>query len=510
MSAENKRIAKNTVALFVRMCFIAVLGLISSRYMLRYLGETDFGIYNVVGGVVSLMAFFNVVLASATNRFLMIELGKREASDVGRVFSTSLLIHASIALVVVVIGETVGAYYVYHFLNVPAERFGATAFAYHVSLFTCALCVLQVPFQGLLISYENFTRFSIAQVTMMVGIFFASLAIGYINSDRLIHFAVYMAMAQLLGLVMYLLLSRAYLPKITWHMDRGIARRMMGFSGWIALGAASTMGKNQGSNVLLNYFFGPVVNSAFSIGNQVNAQIARMSENVSKSFGPQIMKSYVAGCHDHMITLMAACSKYSFFLLYCIALPFFCKTDYILGLWLGTYPDYTVTFCNIIMVNILLNALSQGLHPAVQATGRIKWFQIVSSAVTLSSIPLACISFWMGAPPYLLSIAFVSTAVANVLANFYMMRRILGFPVRRLYSAIYFKVLPVVAVSIPWMFIERKIFSDTLDGFLISSTLSLTLVVLSVFFLGLTSDERAAVKHFAKHKILKKSSSHAD
>lgn len=174
MNSDNKRIAKNTFALFVRMCFIAVLGLASSRLMLQYLGEIDFGIYNVVGGAVSLMAFFNVVLASATNRFLMIELGKKDEGDMSKVFSTSLMIHALIGVVVIIIGESVGLLYVENFLNVPDERLSSAVLIYHISLFTCAVCVLQVPFQGLLISHENFTRFSVVQVAMMIGIFLAS------------------------------------------------------------------------------------------------------------------------------------------------------------------------------------------------------------------------------------------------------------------------------------------------------------------------------------------------
>lgn len=498
MDTQNKRIVKNTIALFIRMCFIAILGLVSSRFMLQYLGEIDFGIYNVVGGVVNLMAFLNIVLASATNRFLTIELGKKEKGDIGKVFSTSLLIHAIIALIVIVIGETFGLYYVHNYLNVPIERLETTILIFHISLFACAICVLQVPFQGLLISHENFTRFSIVQVIMMIGILAASLAIGHVNGDRLIYFAIYMALAQLLGLLLYFCLSQKYVPCITWNFDGATGHHMINFSTWIALGAASAMGKNQGSNIVLNYFFGPVVNSAFSIGNQVNVQISRMSENVSKSFGPQIIKNYVAGEYEHMITLMAACSKYSFFLLYCIALPFFCNTDYILRLWLGTYPQYTITFCNIIMINILLSSLSQGFIPAIQATGKIKWFQIISSTMSLFTIPLACLFFWLGASPYLLSIAFVSTAIGNIFVDYYMMRRILNFPVRRLYSAIYFKVLPVIAITTPWIYIERKIFTDNTIELFISILLSLLLTVLSIYIGGTTSNERIAVKQIVK------------
>jgi O-antigen/teichoic acid export membrane protein len=503
MNHDNKRIAKNTLALFVRMCFIAVLGLIASRFMLQYLGETDFGIYNVVGGAVNLMAFFNIVLASATNRFLMIELGKGENGNVGKVFSTSVFIHALIGFAVIVLGETIGLYYVNHFLNVPFDRMGAAEICYHISLVTCAICVLQVPFQGLLISYENFTRYSVAQVAMMVGICLSSFAIGYIEGDRLIYFTILMALSQLLGFILYYCMSIKYKPQIIWKLDKKIGGQMMSFSGWATLGAASSMGKNQGSNLVLNYFFGPIVNSAFSIGNQVNTQISRLSENVSKSFSPQIMKNYVSGDFSHMITLMSSCCKYSFFLLYIVALPFFCKTEYILKLWLGNYPDYTVTFCNIIMINILLTSLSQGLYPAVQATGKIKWFQICASLISLSTLPISCVAFYFGASPYLLSIVFLLTTFINIFTDYYLMKTCLNFPIKQLITSIYFRVLPVVILTLPIVYLDKSFGLDSVKGLIITCCISSIWTMLMVLLLGMNRTEQQTIMRKIKSLFVK-------
>lgn len=499
----NKQIAKNTLTMLLRMCFIAVLGLISSRLMLQYLGAVDFGIYNVVGGVVNLMAFFNIVLASSTYRFLSIELGKGEAGDMNKVFSTSIAIHFFIGLVVILIGETVGLFYVDNYLNVPADRMEDSLLVYQISLFTCGVCVMQVPFQGLLISYENFTRYSVVQIVMMFGIFISSAVIGYIDNDRLVFFAVFMGLSQLLGFILYWVLSLKYIPKFRFNADRDMAKSMMGFSGWIALGAASSMGKNQGSNIILNYYFGPIVNTAFSIGNQVNAQINRLSENITKSFNPQIMKTYVSGDYERFISLITACSKYSFFLLYLVAFPFFIKVEYILKLWLGDYPENTVVFCNIIMLNILLSSLSLGIHPAVQATGKIKWFQIIGSSISLSTIPLACISFMLGAPPYMISIAFLLTAVIYVFVNFYMLKRILQFPIKKLVNSIYMKVLPVVAVTIPFLFIGREVFQDDIIDLVFEFIYSFMIITVAIYLVGLSKPERIFVNNFIKHKFLR-------
>lgn len=499
--SDNKRIAKNTVALFIRMCFIAILGLVSSRYMLKYLGEVEFGIYNVVGGAVNLMGFFNIVLASATNRFLMTELGKGENTNISKVFSTSLQIHAAISLIVILLGETIGLYYIDHFLNVPPSYMHDVHIIFQISLFACAVCVLQVPYQGLLISFENFTRFSIVQVLMMFGILFASLAVGLFDDARLVWFSLFMAASQVAGFLLYALLSRTYVPKILWRADKGLIKEMLGFSCWIALGAASSMGKNQGSNIILNYFFGPMVNTAFSIGNQINAQISKLTENVSKSFSPQIMKSYTSNDFERMISLVGASSKYSFFILYLVAFPFFIKVEYILRLWLGSYPDYTVTFCNIIMINALLGSLAQGIYPAIQATGKIKWFQIVGAILTLSTIPLAIFTFYFGAPPYLISIAFFSTSFFGVFTSYYMMHRILNFPIRSIFNAIYLKVLPVLAVTSPFILILRLWLADTIIGLVMTVIFTSLILSLAVFILGLNTTERQNIVAFIKHKV---------
>jgi O-antigen/teichoic acid export membrane protein len=278
---------------------------------------------------------------------------------------------------------------------------------------------------------------------------------------------------------------------------------MMSFSGWATLGAASSMGKNQGSNLVLNYFFGPIVNSAFSIGNQVNTQISRLSENVSKSFSPQIMKNYVSGDFSHMITLMSSCCKYSFFLLYIVALPFFCKTEYILKLWLGNYPDYTVTFCNIIMINILLTSLSQGLYPAVQATGKIKWFQICASLISLSTLPISCVAFYFGASPYLLSIVFLLTTFINIFTDYYLMKTCLNFPIKQLITSIYFRVLPVVILTLPIIYLDKSFGLDSVKGLIITCCISSIWTILMVLLLGMNRAEQQTIMRKIKGLFVK-------
>jgi hypothetical protein len=190
--------------------------------------------------------------------------------------------------------------------------------------------------------------------------------------------------------------------------------------------------------------------------------------------------------------------------LYLVALPFFAKTNYILSLWLGDYPKYTVAFCNIIMINILLSSLSQGVNPAVQATGKIKWFQIVGSCVTLSTIPLAIISFLWGAPPYMISIAFLSSSVISVFLNYYMMRRILNFPISVLFSGIYGKVIPILISTIPFLFLAKNIFSDNFGGLVLTFLMLDTIIICSIWLFGLKDSERCSVNHFIMKKLKSK------
>ena len=488
------------LALFLRMFFIAILGLFASRFMLQHLGEVDFGIYNVIGGTVNLMAFFNIVLASATNRFLITELGKGEKGDLSKIFSASIHIHFFIGILIILFGETIGLYYINNFLNVPDDKLLSSQIIYQISLFSCAICVLQVPFQGLLISFEDFTRYSIVQVAMVVVVLFSSITIGYIDNYRLIWFSVFMAFSQIVGYILFFFVSRKYSPTFSWRIDRKVIKNMLNFSGWIALGAASHMGKNQGSNIILNYFFGPVVNSAFSIGNQVNSQISHLSESVSKSFNPQIMMNYVSGNKERMCGLMVSCSKFSFFLLYFVAFIFFIKVEYILHLWLGVFPYYTAIFCVIIMIDILISSLSYGFHPAIQASGRIKPFQIIGSVVTVLTIPLACITFLFGAKPYMLSLTFLSTSVLFTIINLILLQKVLNLSCTFFFKRIFVRVVFVVMLTIPFIYLGRILFNDSIQGLFESVLLAFLVVPLAIYFLGLDQSERHKLKIYIKKR----------
>lgn len=502
MEHNNKRIAKNAIALFMRMFIIAILGLVSSRLMLRTLGEIDFGIYSVVGGAVTMMAFFNTVLASSTNRFMVIELGKGKNGDMSKIFSVSMTIHALMGIFALIIGESIGLYYIYNYINVPIDKLTDTLFVYHVSLISSCLCVLQVPFQALLVSYENFTRFSIVQIVVTTCILISSLLLIWFPTFHLREFGFFMALSQIVGLVLYYLLSIKYMPNFRIIKEKNIYKQITTFSIWIAFGAASTIGKGQGSNLVLNYYFNPIVNSAFSIAHQVNVQLSHLGENISKAFSPQIMKAYVQNEQERLIQLICASSKYSFFLLYLVALPFILETDFILTLWLGEYPEFTGLFCQLMIICSLILICNQGIHPAVQATGKIKWFQIILSLLSLATIPFACILFMLGCSPYTLSIAYIVSAIVSLIARQIMLKRILYMPIKEFITKIYLRAIYVVGCTFPLFFLGN-ICPQGWTHFFLFCILSLIANVLAIYFVGLESYEKKRVQQYIMHRIYK-------
>ena len=474
---DNKRIAKNSFVLFVRMFVVAIMGLISSRLMLHNLGDVDFGIYSVVGGIVQMMAFFNVVLSSATQRFLTIELGKKQ--DLSKVFSVSVSLHFIIGFTILILGETIGLYYVYNYINIPPEKFPATLLSYQISLVASFICVMQVPFQALLISYEDFSRYAFPQILTVALMLIASYVIEFLDSGRLVLFTLLMGVAQIAGFLLYYLNSRKYRPRFQRVFDKGLIKSMTSYSTWIAVGAAAVMGRGNISNIVLNYFFGPIINTAFYISYQVSSQMSQLGQNVSKAFNPQIMKSYVQDEMQRLGGLVCYSSKYSFLLMYIVVLPFILKLRYVLNLWLGDYPDETLLFCTLLLVMALVETLNISVTPALQATGNIKWLQIIQSSVTLIVLPISYFLYQLNFPAYIMLLLFVASVIVNDIIGLILLKRQLGISVVNYIVNVYIRCLLVVLLTIPSYYIID--FSDDFPG-LLFTILFTTLYILFVFF----------------------------
>ena len=398
---SNKRIAKNTVLLYFRMLLTMGVSLYTSRIVLNTLGVEDFGIYNVVGGVVMMFSFMNSAMSSATQRFLAIELGKKDDEQLKKVFSMSITIHAIIALIILVFAETLGLWFLNAKLVIPIDRMDAANWVYQASILAFMLTVMGVPYNAIIIANERMSVYayvSIVEVVLKLFIVFALVWIGY---DKLKLYAIFILCVTIIIWIIYNIYCKRNFPETRYRFfwDKSLYKTMMHYAGWNLFGNLAHVTIGQGLNILLNLFFGPVVNSARGIAYQVNTAVSGFVINFQMAMNPQIFKSYAANDLKYMHQLIFQGAKYSFFLLFFLALPLLIDTETILKWWLKIVPEYTVLFCRLVLINTLIDCISGPLMTAAQATGRIKKYQTAVGGLLLLILPISYLFLKNEFPP---------------------------------------------------------------------------------------------------------------
>lgn len=501
---DNTKIVKNSSILYVRLLITSIVGLISTRLVLQALGTYDFGLYSVVGSIAVMMAFLNTVMITTTYRYIAFELGKCNSAGVNHIFNISLVIHFSLALLLILFAETLGRFYIQHYLNVPFDRVDDAMFVFRFSVFGTFFSIISIPFQGLITAQEKFSiRASIEIFRSLLRLGAVLLIISYLG-NRLRLYSVLMMIVMMTPPVLFFLYSRKkYAPIIRWNFQRNWRKykEMIGFSWWIAIGAGAHVGKFQGSALIINSFFGTILNASFGIANQVNAIILRFSKSLSQAAVPQIIKSYSSGDSDRTTQLVFIISKYSFFLMLLLALPILLETNFILELWLKEVPQYTSVFIILMIINALIETMNAGIPAAVQATGKIKWFQIISSTISLLSLPAAYILFKLGYPPYSILVTYIVTSIIIVFVNLVLLKRIINFDVKGLINKVYFNVLFVLVFLSPIFFI-RNLFQEGVVRFILISFFAVIWLLIAIYFVGTKKKEKAKITTILK-KILK-------
>ena len=399
--ANNKRIAKNTLLLYIRMFLIIIVGLYTSRIVLNTLGVTDYGIYNVVGGIVSMLAFLNSAMVAASQRFISFELGIGNLEKLKKVFCTSVSIHIALAVIILLIAESIGLWFVNTHLNIPLERMTAANWVYQCSILTLILTVVSVPYNSCIVAHEHMKAFAYVSIVEAV----LKLLIVYIllveNVDKLILYAILVASVALIVRIIYGIYCKRHFEECSYRFvfDRKLFKEMFAFAGWSVIGNLGFSFKDQGSNIILNLFFGTAVNAARGIAMQVNGILSNFSNNFTMALNPQITKQYAAGDVESSMKLVYAGCRYSFYLLLLITIPVMINREYLLKLWLGNVPEYTSQFLMLVLISTLINVMASPIVTALQATGRIKVFQITICIIMLSELPLAYLILKNGGKP---------------------------------------------------------------------------------------------------------------
>lgn len=497
MSSENnKRIAKNTAMLYFRLLLTMAVSLYTMRVVLNILGVEDFGIYNVVGGFVTMFGFLNSAMASATQRFLAFEIGRKDKIQLRNVFSMSVNIHFLIAFIILILSETVGLWFVNTQLTIPPERMEATRWVYQFSILTLIVNMVSVPYNAIIIAHERMNVFawvSIAEVSLKLFIVFILQWFGF---DKLKFYAVLMfGVALLIRLIYGLYCNKKFKEsKFRFYWDKPLFKTLTSYAGWNLWGNAASVIMGQGVNILLNIFFGPVVNAARGIAYQVKGAINQFVFNFQMAMNPQIIKSFATDDLKYMHQLIYQGAKYSFFLLFTLSLPIILEAEMILKLWLKTVPEYTVIFTRLVIINILVDSISGPLMTAAQASGRIKLYQGVVGGLLLLNLPISYVFLKFKFPPEITFYVSICISVTALIARLKILTILVELSIYEYVRKVIFKILPVTLISIIIPIILHSQVTPELLRFMLSTTSSLIVTSIIIYIVGLEKNEIIYIK----------------
>ena len=492
-TTDNSRIAKNTLLLYLRMFFMMLVSLYTSRVILRTLGVVDYGIYNVVGGVIALLGFFTNSLGAASSRYITYELGKGDADVLKRTFGNIISIHFILGGLVLLLGETVGLWFMSTQLNIPPDRMRAAFWVYQLSVFSSILAVINVPYNASIIAHEKMSAFayiSIADAVLKLLIVYLLTLIPY---DKLIIYSILVFAVQVFDRIVYAIYCNRHFEETHSKpmYDEKLFKEIFVFAGWTMNGNLAVVGYTQGLNILLNMFFGPAVNAARGIAVQVQNVCQQFCGNFQMALNPQLTKSYAQGNLDSMHGLLVKSSKFSFFILYLIAVPLMFEAPLVLKLWLGVVPEHTVNFLRLTMVIGLLYTISNPIIVSVHATGNLKKFQIVEGTMLLMIVPIAYVLLkFFGVPP---ECVFVVHIVVEMFTQYARVKIVLPMIQMKLKSYFSEVVMPIISVAVISPVIPYILYKHVTDGIvpaIIICCVCVICVSIAAFYIGCKKSER--------------------
>lgn len=451
--SKNKRIAKNTMYLYIRMLFAVCINLYTSRLVLQYLGVEDFGVYNIIGGIVALMMFVNSSMRGATSRFITFSLGKDNTDLIRKTISSSVQIHTAIAIVVLIIGETLGLWFINNELNIPESTLNAANWVYQFSLFTSVVTILQVPYNACVISYERMDVFAIIEiinVLMKCVIVF----LLFLFPNRLIAYGGLLFVVSIIIFMIYIIYCHKRIGEfyVSHHYHKDIIRPMLGFAVCDLFGNGTFAVKQQGINVLINRFFGVVLNAASGVATQASSIISTFMVNVLQAFRPQIIKEYSVGNVERMGKLMCTECDILFFLLSLVFIPLYINLEYVMHLWLNNVPAYAVEFCKLLLIYNYFSVATQILYDGIQATGKIKKMSILQGWMNLFCLLLVYLFFYMGFDARYAYVSMVICLFIQTILNIIIQKKLVRtFPIfKYILSIVKGGIILLVVFAILW------------------------------------------------------------
>lgn len=423
---RSSRIAKNTLILYVRLFFTMLVALYTSRLILNALGAVDYGIYNVVGGVVTLFSFLNTAMASSTQRFINFHLGQKDYTALNKTFNTSIIIHVCIAIFILFLAETIGLWFLNTQINIPIEKISEANIVYQFSIFTAILTLIQAPFLAAIIAYEKMSVYAYIGIIEAFLKLISAIILTFFFTSKLPVYGVLVFLTYFASFLLYVIYTtkRISFGKFKIEKDKQSYKKLLGFTSWTVFGGIANVINTQGQNILLNIFAGPIVNAARGISVQVIQALYSFINGFQTSINPQIVKSYAASDISYFQKLVITSAKGSFFLFSILAIPILLEIDPILHIWLKQVPQHTSSFCHLVIINALLNTLSAPLITSASASGNIKKFQLIVNLIFISNIPISFLFLKAGYPPEVVFYIAILAEIAALLSRLIIVSKI--------------------------------------------------------------------------------------
>lgn len=501
MSSENtRRIAKNTGFLYIRMLLTMGVAFYTSRVVLNALGVEDYGIYNVVGGVVAMFSFLTGMFTSATQRFLNYEMGLGNRKRLSEIFSMSITLNAMIAVLIVLVSEIVGLWFINHKLVIPDDRLTAAHWVFQFSLLAMAVTIISTPYNAVIIAHERMSAFAyiaVAECLLKLGV---AVVIVFCGGDKLIIYGALLLAVAFIVRAIYSLYCRKNFEECHYkfYWDKVLFREMGAFAGWNMYGNFAFVMTTQGVNMLLNMFFGPAVNASRAIAVQIQSAIMGFATNFTMAINPQIVQNYAQERRENMYRYVFWGAKFSFFLLLILIVPVLLETEFLLKIWLKQIPDYSIVFVRLILIQTLLWILHVPLHSAIHASGKMKRYQLITGTFSLLSIPFVYMILRLGGTPPSVFLVYIGTYFIYIFILLFILKDTINFPVKSFISEvllvvfvtaffIFFLILPVLYVTKDYPLYLRVLLRELWGGMV---------CVTIIFRIGMKREERIKVKEY--------------
>lgn len=505
VNENKKRVAKNTMMLYLRMMIYMAISLYTSRVVLQTLGVEDFGIYNVVGGVLSMLGFLNASLTGSTARFITFALGKGDHSLLQKTFAATSNLHFILALIIVLFGETIGLWFLNTQLTIPTERMVAANWIYQATILSSLISISLMPYSSVLVAHEKMNIYAyvgILEVSLKLGIVFLLKISPF---DKLITYSYLYTLVSILIWLIYVAYCRTHYKECKHHFfwDKKMYKELLSFSSWNLYATLSWMIKGQGINMLLNIFFGPTINAARGIAFQVNSAVKSFTTNFSTAFNPQITKLYATEQYSELHQFIIQCSKISFLLMFFLSLPLMTETHYVLGLWLGLVPEHVTLFTRLVLVESLIDVLCTACTFGISASGKIGRYYIANGTVNLLNLPIAYLLLKLGFNASSVFVLSICLGIAILFVVLYYSQKTYDFPSLSYCKEVIIRISIAVLISASIAYIPILYMEEGFIRFIVVGFTSVFVVSISSYLLVLNKSEKDFLIRTIRSKINK-------